>query len=383
MAQNSAASASRWVLSTLFTATRTGAFAVRRSSAASWSAGVMPLTASTTNRITSASRIARRACSWTRISIGSSVSTSRPPVSTMTNRRPFHSMSPYIRARVVRARSSTIAWRLPTKRLKIVDFPTLGRPTMARTGRAASAREGMELRGAGRGRGAFVVGECRKRRRPAGRGRGRCEGLLGQLRRMRGSVGRAGDLEDTLGDVAEVLDRGRRAAGDPDDLAAVEDRSVREVRGILDLDRRLAGNADEPGQLLRVRARAATDDNHQVDRLGGLDGVLLAPDRHRADGVDDFQLVAPADHERGELLELPGRLGGLGDEREALLAGHLLLPVVLLVDHDRVRRKPEHPDDLGMVRGAEEDDRVTLVDELHELAVLLDHPGAGAVDHLD
>ena len=33
-----------------------------------------------------------------------------------------------------------MACRLPTKRLKIVDLPTFGRPTMATTGRAAWAR---------------------------------------------------------------------------------------------------------------------------------------------------------------------------------------------------------------------------------------------------
>ena len=46
-------------------------------------------------------------------------------------------------------------------------------------------------------------------------------------------------------------------------------------------------------------------------------------------------------------------------------------------------REAEHADDLGVVRGAEQDDRVALVDELHELAVLLDHPGARAVDDLE
>ena len=55
-------------------------------------------------------------------------------MSTMTNRRPFHSVSPYRRSRVVRARSSTIAERWPTNRLKSVLLPTFGRPTMATTG---------------------------------------------------------------------------------------------------------------------------------------------------------------------------------------------------------------------------------------------------------
>jgi hypothetical protein len=55
-------------------------------------------------------------------------------VSTSMNRRPFQSAMPYSRSRVVRARSSTIAARWPTIRLNRVDFPTLGRPTMATIG---------------------------------------------------------------------------------------------------------------------------------------------------------------------------------------------------------------------------------------------------------
>ena len=89
------ASSSRFSLSALLTTTITGALARRRMSAASRSAGRRARSiASTTNRITSASAIASRACSWTRASIGSSGSSSRPPVSTMTKRRPFHSVSP-------------------------------------------------------------------------------------------------------------------------------------------------------------------------------------------------------------------------------------------------------------------------------------------------
>ena len=133
-------SSSRFSLSALLTATRTGAGARRSSSAASLSAGVRPVTASTTKTMTSASAMARRACSWTRASIGSFGSSSRPPVSTSTNRRPFHSVSPYSRSRVVRARSSTIAVREPRTRLKSVLLPTFGRPTMATTGSAPPSR---------------------------------------------------------------------------------------------------------------------------------------------------------------------------------------------------------------------------------------------------
>ena len=45
--------------------------------------------------------------------------------------------------------------------------------------------------------------------------------------------------------------------------------------------------------------------------------------------------------------------------------------------------KPEQADDLGMVGRAEQDDRVALLDELAQLALLLDDPGAGAVDDLE
>ena len=45
--------------------------------------------------------------------------------------------------------------------------------------------------------------------------------------------------------------------------------------------------------------------------------------------------------------------------------------------------KPEQADDLGVLRRAEQDDRVALLDELCELALLLDDPGAGAVDDLE
>ena len=57
-AWNSAASNSRFGLSDLLTATTTGALAVRSNSFASWSAGVMPASASTTKTITSASSMA-------------------------------------------------------------------------------------------------------------------------------------------------------------------------------------------------------------------------------------------------------------------------------------------------------------------------------------
>ena len=143
------------------------------------------------------------------------------------------------------------------------------------------------------------------------------------------------------------------------------------------------GDLAQAGQLLGVRAGPAADDDHQVDLAGRLEGVLLAPDRDRADRVDDLQLVGARDHERGELLELPGRLGRLADERHPLAPRDGRLPLLLLVDDDRVGREAEQADDLGMLGRAEQDDRVALLDEPDELALLLDDPGAGAVDDLE
>ena len=59
------------------------------------------------------------------------------------------------------------------------------------------------------------------------------------------------------------------------------------------------------------------------------------------------------------------------------------LPLLFLVDDDRVRGEAEEPDDLGVLRRAEQDDRVALLDELAQLPLLLDDPGAGAVDDLE
>ena len=58
------------------------------------------------------------------------------------------------------------------------------------------------------------------------------------------------------------------------------------------------------------------------------------------------------------------------------------VPLRFLVDHDGVRRMAQQADRLGMLGRTEEDDRVALIDELLELALLGQHPRAGAVDDL-
>ena len=162
-----------------------------------------------------------------------------------------------------------------------------------------------------------------------------------------------------------------------------ERRRVGQVVDALDLDRGRPGDLAQAGQLLGVRARPPADDDHQVDLAGRLERVLLAPDGDRADRVDDLELVGARDHERGQPLELPGRLGRLADERHALASRDGRLPLLFLVDDDRVGREAEQADDLGVLRGAEQDDRVAVLDEPDQLALLLDHPGAGAVDDLE
>jgi hypothetical protein len=151
----------------------------------------------------------------------------------------------------------------------------------------------------------------------------------------------------------------------------------------LDLDGVRPGDLAEPRELLRVRTRAATDDDHHVDLGRGLHGVLLTADRDRTDRVDDLELVGARDHERSKPLELPGRLGRLRQERHPLLARDGGVPFLLLVDDDRIGREAEQPDDLRVLGRSQDDDRVALVQEPHQLLLLLDHPGAGAIDDFE
>ena len=61
-------------------------------------------------------------------------STPASSTSTATGRYICTLASAYRRSRVTPGVGSTIAWRVPTRRLKSVDLPTLGRPTMATVG---------------------------------------------------------------------------------------------------------------------------------------------------------------------------------------------------------------------------------------------------------
>src|SRR3954469_11133140 len=204
-----------------------------------------------------------------------------------------------------------------------------------------------------------------------------------ELGRPRSDVVGPGELQDPLGDVTQILDRRRRTAGHPDDTCSFEGQAVREVARVLDLDRGCSGDPAEPRQLLGVRARASADDHHEVDVTCRSERVLLPADRDRTDRVHDLELVRAAGHQGRELLELPRWLRALADQRHPLPTRDLRRPLLLFVDDDRVGRETEQPHDLWMLRRPEEDDRVTLVDELPQLALLLDDPGAGPVDDLE
>ncbi len=130
---NSQASVSRRSLSTLLATSITGVPARTSTRATSSSSLVTPTAVSTTCSTRSADATARAAWPVTFASRESPPS-SQPPVSTTTKVRPFHSASSSTRSRVTPGFSSTTAARRPTMRFTSVDFPTLGRPTMATTG---------------------------------------------------------------------------------------------------------------------------------------------------------------------------------------------------------------------------------------------------------
>ena len=97
--------------------------------------------------------------------------------------------------------------------------------------------------------------------------------------------------------------------------------------------------------------------------VGEVHRVLLAPDRDRADGVDDLELVARLTMNAASFSNFQGGcvLWLISAMR---LRARDAVPVLFLVDDDRVGREAEQADDLGMVGRAEQHDRVALVDEL-------------------
>ena len=92
--------------------------------------------------------------------------------------------------------------------------------------------------------------------------------------------------------------------------------------------------------------------------------------------------MAAAHHERGQLLELPGRLRGLAEQRH-LLAARYLLPILFLVHDKRVGGEAEQADHFGVAGRSQQHDRIALVDQALDLALFLDHPRARSVNDVE
>ena len=107
---------------------------LRNNFATSASSSVIPVRASQTNKITSASRMAICACSRMETAILSVLAISIPPVSIITNSLSSHSEVAYKRSRVTPGISSTMEIRSLANTLNRVDLPTFGLPTMATIG---------------------------------------------------------------------------------------------------------------------------------------------------------------------------------------------------------------------------------------------------------
>ncbi len=250
---------------------------------------------------------------------------------------------------MVRARSSTMALRWPTMRLKSVDLPTLGRPTMATTGRPATGASRSSLPGRRRVRRLGTSGGA-ERRAAVGRlghgGDGRVRqlgGLWTASRRCR-PARRCARPRPPGPRWAWTCRRSRRRA--------CVRRRPRRLRGRAACSICMAGLPTMPtsrvSSLVLALLRPPTTTTRSTS-LGEVGGVLLASDGDRADGVDDLELVGARGEVAGQLLELPGRLRRLRQQRHALAAWDLV-PVLFLVHEDGVRGEAEQAHDLGVVR---------------------------------
>src|SRR3989442_1323652 len=257
---------------------------------------------------------------------------SSPPVSTSVNSRPRHSAVAYRRSRVVPGSSSTMATRSPTRRLKSVDLPTFGRPTMATRPR------------------------------------------LTEL-----SVG--GEFLSALLHFEKRVHRGRAAADEADAIFAPQPLRLKLVR-VLDVVRVATLHLGEVDELARVRRILPAHDDDRVDQLRELARGMLALHGHRADGVEDLRLLRDLRDVRDEVLERPRRLRGLRDHA-GFLHPRELLPLVLCLDNDGIWREAAETHDLGVLERAEDDHGVALVGELLGEALRAQDQRAGRVDALE
>src|SRR5438552_12830261 len=170
------------------------------------------------------------------------------------------------------------------RRLKSVDFPTLGRPTTATRARAMAVSLG-------------------------------------------------GDRLRPLLHFDERVHR-RRAAADETHTRLPGEPLGSELVGMLDVIRVAALHLREVHELPRVRGVLAADDDDRPHLLGELGGRVLTLHGDRAHGVEDLRLLGDLRDVRDEVLERPRRLRRLRDDAR-LLHPRELLPLVLRFDDDR------------------------------------------------
>src|SRR2546425_2392759 len=262
----------------------------------------------------------------------SPVASSGPPVSTSVNSRPRHSAVAYSRSRVVPGSSSTMATRSPTRRLKSVDLPTFGRPTMATRPRLTELSLG-------------------------------------------------GELLSALLHFEKRVHRGRAATDKADAVLTPQPLRLELVR-VLDVVRVATLHLGKVDELARVRRILPAHDDDRVDQLRELARGMLALHSHRADGVEDLRLLRDLRDVRDEVLERPRRLRGLRDHA-GFLHPRELLPLVLGLDDDGIWREAAETHDLGVLERAEDDHGVALVGELFGETLRAQDQRAGRVDALE
>src|SRR2546428_363338 len=170
-----------------------------------------------------------------------------------------------------------MATRSPTRRLKSVDLPTFGRPTMATRPRLTELSLG-------------------------------------------------GELLSALLHFEKRVHRGRADADEADAVLTPQPLRLELVR-VLDVVRVAALHLGEVDELARVRRILPAHDDDRVDQLRELARGMLALHSHRADGVEDLRLLRDLRDMRDEVLERPRWLRGLRDHA-GLLHPRELLPLV-------------------------------------------------------
>ena len=164
-------------------------------------------------------------------------------------------------------------------------------------------------------------------------------------------LGRAGHLEDALGDVAQVLDRGRGAAGDADDAARPRRRagSVRSWTLSIWIAGVPAISHSRVSSLVLALERPPTTTIRSTSPAAS----RVSCWRRIVTGQTVLTILSSWARETMNAASFSNFQGGWvdwRDERHPLAARDGRLPLLLLVDDDRVGREAEQADDLGVLR---------------------------------